>query len=140
MLATPAGAKLLFSLSTGDEKSTFFLLKASLSAFGSKIGGPVLPKLFLTLFTFGASFSTILSTSKMPKLTSSFADEFTGQGFLVQDLTLIIADPRIAQDRAWALVGGFVIIYIGIAFSTYVYWEKVFSISVEYRAGLIGAM
>ena len=32
------------------------------------------------------------------------------------------------------------IIYSGIAFSTYLYWEKVFAVSVEYRAGLIAAM
>jgi len=58
MLATPAGDKLISSLSRGDQRSTFYLLKASLSAFGSKLGGPVLPKLFLTLFTFGASLLT----------------------------------------------------------------------------------
>ncbi|KAL7413440.1 P-loop containing nucleoside triphosphate hydrolase protein [Mrakia frigida] len=115
MLAVPAGAKLMNSLAKGDQSSTFFLLKASLSAFGAKLGGPALPKLFLTLFTFG-------------------------QVFLVQGVTRFIADPRIDQARGWALVGGFVIIYSGIALSTYLYWEKVFDISVEYRGGLIGAM
>lgn len=49
-------------------------------------------------------------------------------------------DPSIPSERGWALVGRFVIIYSGIALSTYWYWEKVFGVSVEYRGGLVGAM
>lgn len=137
MLAVPAGAKLMNSLAKGDQSSTFFLLKASLSAFGAKLGGPALPKLFLTLFTFGTSSTTL---QRLNHKTESISGRFSGQVFLVQGVTRFIADPRIDQARGWALVGGFVIIYSGIALSTYLYWEKVFDISVEYRGGLIGAM
>jgi len=165
MLGRPSTTKLLHFLSNHDPTSPFYLLKASLSAFGMQLGSPALPKLLLTLFTFGQSslslslalldslsfplslfslFRQVPTASKAHSLLLvsrfSYPSVCAGQVFLVQNLTRFIDDPSIPSERCWALVGGFVIIYSGIALSTYWYWEKVFGVLVEYRGGLVGAM
>lgn len=146
MLAVPAGAKLKAALASGDLSSPTYLLKASISAFGGKLGGPALPKLFLTLFTFGLSSRpalpspNLVSPTLIPFAILLLSPTLPGQVFLVQNVTRFIADPTIPMDRGWALVGGFVLIYSGISLCTYLYFEKVFAVSVQYRAGLIAAL
>jgi ATP-binding cassette subfamily C (CFTR/MRP) protein 1 len=55
-------------------------------------------------------------------------------------MTRFVADPTIPSERGYALVGGFAIIYTLIALSTYLYWEKVFNMTVAYRSALVGTI
>jgi hypothetical protein len=83
------------------------------------------------------------SSFRLPSILSDILSLFPpilGQVFLVQNVTRFIADPTIPMERGWALVGGFVLIYSGISLCTYLYFEKVFMVSVQYRAGLIAAL
>lgn len=51
-----------------------------------------------------------------------------------------IQHPLESDQRGWALVGGFVCVYTIISFSTAVFWQKVYAITVRYRAALVGAI
>jgi ATP-binding cassette subfamily C (CFTR/MRP) protein 1 len=129
VLARPARLKLEAALREIDDKSPAYLLKGTTKAFGRRLLSPVIPRLLLVLCTFGEWSRANYLQADRP-----------GQVFLVQDITSLIANPSIPQERGWALVGGFVFIYTGMAFMTFLYGEKTFNISVEYRAALIGTL
>lgn len=108
LLAAPTRAKLEAAIASAPREGAF-LFRASVKAFGKSFGSPIIPRAVLLLSTFG-------------------------QVFLVQDLTRFITEPEAPIERGWAIVGGYIIIYVSIAMSTYLLWEKVFNVTVQYRS------
>lgn len=75
LLAAPTRKKLETALASAPREGAF-LIKATWKAFGSGLGGPVVPRLVLLLATFG-------------------------QVFLVQDLIEFISTPSMPMQKGW---------------------------------------
>jgi hypothetical protein len=60
-----------------------------------------------------ASWSFFLTTIRHVTRASLRGLSFAafGQVFLVQDITTFVSNKDVADDKGWALVGGFVVIY-----------------------------
>lgn len=91
------------------------LLRATFRAFGLPFFIPVVPRVVLLLGTFS-------------------------QPLLVNKMLHYVGRPNESEQRGWALVGGFVCVYAVITISTAVFWQKVYAITVRYRAALVGAI
>ncbi|EIN04585.1 P-loop containing nucleoside triphosphate hydrolase protein [Punctularia strigosozonata HHB-11173 SS5] len=120
-----AGDELLAALQTehghGNPGSENKLLKATIMAFSHHFFAPVLPQLLLIVATFA-------------------------QTYLVQGMLSFVSSYRIDgvkpenASRGWALVGGYVLVYLAIAASTSLYWDKVYAFTVYYRGALISVI
>lgn len=108
LLAAPTREKLEVAIASRPLHGAF-LFRATVQAFAKEFSSPIIPRLMLLLATFA-------------------------QVFLVEDLTQYIGRPDAQKsERGHAIVGAFAIIYTGISLSTYLVWEKVFNITVQYR-------
>ncbi|KIJ50859.1 hypothetical protein M422DRAFT_158793, partial [Sphaerobolus stellatus SS14] len=91
-----------------------FLFRATMKAFGAPLFLPVLPRICLML----AILAQPLLVNSMVSFISSAAP----------------------ISRGWALVGGYVCVYGTIPISTALYWQKVYAVTVQYRAALVGCI
>ena len=71
-----------------------------MKAFGFKLFAPAVPRLILLLATFA-------------------------QPLLVDRTVQFVADPGQSNERAWALVSAFGLLYALMSLTTSLYWEKV---------------
>jgi len=76
------------------------LLSISFKAFGLQLMAPVLPRLLILIVTFA-------------------------QPLLVNQMISFIVDPTRPVEQGWALLGGFICVYVVMTLSNSLYWEKV---------------
>ncbi|KIY73114.1 P-loop containing nucleoside triphosphate hydrolase protein [Cylindrobasidium torrendii FP15055 ss-10] len=93
----------------------------SMKAFFSQFAGPAIPKLFLIATTFTQPFLV----SRMLSFIESYSSDDGAR-----------EDPALG----WGLVGAYAIVYMLIAFSTALYWDKVYAMVVCYRAALVSVI
>ncbi|KAJ7364775.1 P-loop containing nucleoside triphosphate hydrolase protein, partial [Mycena albidolilacea] len=113
--AEPATEKLLAALAVEDKDSSRYLARSTFRAFGGHFLSPVLPRLIL--------------------LTGTFA-----QVTLVEQMILYVSDRSIPKERGPLLVAAFVVVYVSLTISNYVYSEKVNAFIVLYRSALTGSL
>ncbi|KAJ5716095.1 hypothetical protein N7493_008006 [Penicillium malachiteum] len=98
-------------------KGTHRLMKAVFCAYLLLALSGVLPRLMLCGFTFC-----------QPGLITSTVDYFSGD-----------AESK-PKEYGQALIGAFLIVYMGIALSTSVYWRQTYRLTAMIRAGLISSL
>ncbi|KAJ7869699.1 P-loop containing nucleoside triphosphate hydrolase protein [Mycena olivaceomarginata] len=113
--ADPATEMLLAALAVEDKASSRYLAKSTFRAFGGHFLSPVLPRLILLIGTFA-------------------------QVTLVEQMILYVSDKSIPKERGPLLVAAFVVVYVSLTISNYVYSEKVNAFIVLYRSALTGSL
>ncbi|KAK7692905.1 hypothetical protein QCA50_004541 [Cerrena zonata] len=109
--AKSSGGRLRRAL-LNTRKSNSYLTIASFKAFGAQFLEPIIPRAVLLLATFA-------------------------QPLLVNQALLFVSDVNKSESFGWALFGGFVCVYALLSLATAMYWEKVFDVTVQYRAALV---
>lgn len=121
--ATKRFTKLLYSSRKVSKsgKETQPILMPSIIAFYDFFFAAVIPKLLYVAVTFAQPFlvSTILS----------FIDSYSSETETPQD-------PNIG----WGLVGAYAIVYLSLAATTALYWDKVYAMVIRYRAALVSVL
>ncbi|KAJ5627096.1 hypothetical protein N7528_004523 [Penicillium herquei] len=111
------GARVKLQAFWEKSKGTHRLMKAVFRAYLLPALSGVIPRLMLCGFTFCQPF-----------LITSTVDYFSGD-----------ADSK-PKEYGQALIGAFLIVYIGIALSTSVYWRQTYRLTAMMRAGLISSL
>ncbi|PBK93614.1 P-loop containing nucleoside triphosphate hydrolase protein [Armillaria gallica] len=117
----PANAALTKALSRSKGAARIPIFIPSIRAFLSQFLAPVVPKCILIATTFTQPF--------LVESMLSFVDSYS--------------DSNGARDdpaHGWGLVGAYAIVYLAIASSTALYWDKVYTMVVRYRAALVGVI
>ncbi|EIN12078.1 P-loop containing nucleoside triphosphate hydrolase protein [Punctularia strigosozonata HHB-11173 SS5] len=94
-------------------RTSSYLSRASLTAFGGMFLTPILPRLIQLFATFA-------------------------QPLLVNQMVGFISNPERPSDVGWALVGAFVCVYAVLAISVSLYLEEVYDVVITYRGALVG--
>ncbi|KAF9077092.1 P-loop containing nucleoside triphosphate hydrolase protein [Rhodocollybia butyracea] len=104
-----------------DAKTKRDIFLPSIRAFFFMFAAPAGPKLLLI----AATFSQTYLVQSMLTFIGSYMD-----------------DGSVPQDAAhgWALIGAYALVYLSIAFCTSLYWDKVYTMVVCYRAALVSAI
>ncbi|KAF8191030.1 ABC transporter type 1, transmembrane domain-containing protein [Mycena galopus ATCC 62051] len=113
--ADSATNKLLAALAVGDKTDRWYLAKSMFKAFGGSLLAPVLPRLVVLIGTFS-------------------------QVILVEQMILYVSDKSIPKERGPLLVSAYIVVYVSLAISNYVYTEKVNACMVLYRSALTGSL
>ncbi|KAJ5702177.1 hypothetical protein N7488_009725 [Penicillium malachiteum] len=111
------GARVKLQAFWEKSKGTYRLMKSVFRAYLLPALSGVIPRLMLCGFTFCQPF-----------LITSTVDYFSGD-----------ADSW-PKEYGQALIGAFLIVYIGIALSTSVYWRQTYRLTTMMRAGLISTL
>ncbi|KAJ7759637.1 P-loop containing nucleoside triphosphate hydrolase protein [Mycena metata] len=111
----PATEKLVAALAVEDSKSDRYLIKSTFRAFSAHFLSPIVPGLLVIGCTLA-------------------------QVNLVQAMILYVADKSIPQERGYALVGAYFVLYVSLTMANYVYNEKINAFIVLYRSALTGAL
>ncbi|TIC33364.1 P-loop containing nucleoside triphosphate hydrolase protein [Wallemia mellicola] len=121
--ATKRFTKLLYGSQseTKDGKRTQPILMPSILAFYDFFFAAVIPKLLYVAVTFAQPF--LVST--MLAFIDSYADE-----------NAVPQDPNVG----WGLVGAYTIVYLSLAATTALYWDKVYAMVIRYRAALVSVL
>ncbi|KAK0465925.1 P-loop containing nucleoside triphosphate hydrolase protein [Desarmillaria tabescens] len=117
----PACAALTKALPRSKDAARIPIFIPSMRAFLSQFLAPVVPKCILIATTFTQPF--------LVESMLSFVDSYS--------------DSNGARDdpaHGWGLVGAYAIVYLAIASSTALYWDKVYTMVVRYRAALVGVI
>ncbi|KAK0209206.1 P-loop containing nucleoside triphosphate hydrolase protein [Desarmillaria ectypa] len=117
----PANAALtkVLSRSKGAARTPIFI--PSMRAFLSQFLAPVVPKCILIATTFTQPF--------LVESMLAFVDSYSDSNGAHDD-----------PAHGWGLVGAYAIVYLAIASSTALYWDKVYTMVVRYRAALVGVI
>ena len=97
------------------------ILLPSIIAFYDHFFAAVIPKLLYVAVTFAQPFLV----SRM----LAFIDSYT-------------TDTEASQDPnvGWALVGAYAVVYLSLAATTALYWDKVYAMVIRYRAALVSVL
>lgn len=117
----PANAALTKALSRSKGAARTPIFIPSMRAFLSQFLAPVVPKCILIATTFTQPF--------LVESMLAFVDSYTNSNGARDD-----------PAHGWGLVGAYAIVYLAIASSTAVYWDKVYTMVVRYRAALVGVI
>ncbi|KAJ7163527.1 P-loop containing nucleoside triphosphate hydrolase protein [Mycena crocata] len=113
--ADPATDKLLAALAIEDQTSSRYLVKSTLRAFGGHFLSPIFPRLLVLAGTFA-------------------------QVSLVEQMVLYVSDKSIPKEHGIQLMAAYLVVYVSLAISNYVYSEKVNAFMVLYRSALTGSL